>query len=76
MKTVYLLMYCWVDFETHNDVLGVYETKELAEKAAEEYRNSHSLYMDPDGELCVEKALLNHFIYFSDDTLVWIADNE
>lgn len=64
MKTVYLLMYCWTDFETHNDILGVYETKELAEKAAEEYRNySYSLSIDPDSELCVEEALLNHFVW-------------
>ena len=60
---IYLLMYYWADFETHNDVLGVYKTKSLAEKAAEEYRNSHSLYIDPDGELCVEKALLNRFVW-------------
>lgn len=59
MKTVYLLMYCWTDFETHNDILGVYETKELAEKTAEEYCKS----IDPDDEVYVEEALLNHFVW-------------
>ena len=60
---VYLLMYYWADFETHNDVLGVYKTRSLAEKAAEEYRDSHSLSMDPYSELYVEEALLNHFVW-------------
>ena len=64
MKSViYLLMYSWVDFEVHDDILGVYETRELAEKAAEEYRNTHSLWKDLDGEICVEQTLLNHFVW-------------
>lgn len=77
MKSViYLLMCNWADFEIHDDILGVYETRELAEKAAEEYRSSHSLWLkDLDGELRVDQALLNRFVWGKDYS-VMEADND
>ncbi len=61
MKTVYILMCLWSDFETHNDILGVYESKELAEKAKEKYSSIASL--DEDDELVIDEVVLNHFIW-------------
>jgi len=67
-RVIYLLMYDWTDFETHHDILGVYETRELAEKAAEEYRNLHTLWKDFDAEFCVKQALLNRFVWELNDS--------
>jgi len=61
MKTVYLLYHNSADFEMHYDVVGVYETKELAEDAAKEYPNFVSV--DDDDELSIVEVLLNHFTW-------------
>ncbi len=66
MKTVYLLTYIWSDFETHYDTIGVYETKELAEKALKKYINSSCIY-DEDNEVIIEEVLMNHFTWEEDN---------
>lgn len=63
MKTVYLLIHIWSDFEIHRETIGVYETRKLAEKASEEYVASDSYFIDADSEMVIKEVPMNHFIW-------------
>lgn len=63
MKTVYLLTHIWSDFEVHRETIGVYETRELAEKASEKYVVSDSYFIDADSEMIIKEVPMNHFIW-------------
>lgn len=63
MKTVYLLIHIWSDFEVHRETVGVYETRELAEKASEKYVASDPYFTDMYGEMIIKEVQMNHFIW-------------
>ena len=72
IKTIYLLTHIWSDFDTHYETVGVYETKELAEKALKEYSttNTFSMYdMYKDSELVVDEVPLNHYTWEMEDLI-------
>ena len=54
---VYALMLDWYDFENHLNLISIYETKELAEKAKESYISK--LGLSDEEELIITECLLN-----------------
>lgn len=63
MKPLYLLTHIWSEFETHYETLGIYENRDLAEKAIQEYRNSNHLHISDYEEFDIDEIKLNRFVW-------------